>query len=386
MKKKPVIAALMASAAAFMLAACAEITRTSDKTLISGEEAGAAPTCVEGCQCYAQTAPETDAVQIPDKAEVSPVQTQTKAEEDIEENAAAPVQTQNTDNKKDNDSDSGGMLAKLTEGELAARRQQQANFAKARDTLYSLPASLDKTERINDMDRQILANNAYDFGSKTIVFIGDSITEGITSSIDQNGNYVSYVTYANSYLHFGNVLNHGLGGRMFSTYGGDELSLSANFGNVTNINSDIIVVFAGVNDYLCVTANKRFGSVEDTLTTGSYCGSVRYFMSQLKQYYSDNEIFFVTMYDINRTSNSSYIDYTGQPTLGDFMEAEKKLAKEFGFKVIDLYGTGFMDCSAKEASDYFLRDGLHPKDSGSIYLGEHIAAEISLYFSQRKGS
>ena len=58
------------------------------------------------------------------------------------------------------------------------------------------------------------------------------------------------------------------------------------------------------------------------------------------------------------------------------MEAEIALAEEYGFNVIDLYGTGFMDCSTKEASNYYLRDGLHPKDSGSIVLGEHIAAEI----------
>lgn len=384
MKKERAVV-ILAMSAVLALAACAYKTRPADDETAAVENEVSAPSsCVGGCICYEDAMPETVDGQIPDTENISAAQTQISEEESPKENtdestdknAAAAQET-------DSESDNYVRVSELSEGEIEARRQQQANFAAARATLYSMQDSIDKTVRMNQMDRQILANNAYDFGGKTIVFIGDSITEGITSAIDQHGNYISYVTYANSYLRFARVINQGKGGRMFTTYGGDELSLSSNFGNVTNVDADIIVVFAGVNDYLGVAANKRFGSVDDKLTTGNYCGSVRYFMSQLQMYYSDREIFFVTMYDINKKSNSAYVDYEGQPTLGDFMDAQKELAKEFGFKVIDLYGTGFMDCSTKMASDYFLRDGLHPKDSGSIFLGEHIAAEISLYFSQK---
>lgn len=368
--------------AAISLSACADCgQRDSDEVIVRESETVAFTGCAAGCTCSGCICCGTGNMAT-DTNVPTPVETMPKTETTPENNTVEMT----PETPGNNEPDDGKMVIELSEGELAARREQQENFAEARDLLYSISDSLDKTERINQMDRQILANNAYDFGDKTIVFIGDSITEGITSSVDQNGNYISYVTYVNSYLHFGNVLNHGVGGRMFSAYGGDELSIAMNFGNVTNVSADIIVVFAGVNDYLCVTENKRFGSVDDTLTTGNYCGAVRYFMSQLKEYYGDREIFFVTMYDINKTSNSSYVDFTGQPTLGDFMNAEKKLAKEFGFHIIDLYSTGFMDCSTKEASDYFLRDGLHPKDSGSIFLGEHIAAELSLYFGQKEGN
>ena len=70
---------------------------------------------------------------------------------------------------------------------------------------------------------------------------------------------------------------------MFSAYGGEDFSLALNFGNVTNVDSDIIVVFAGVNDYLADVSNKRFGNAKDVLSTAGYCGSVRYFMKQLKE-------------------------------------------------------------------------------------------------------
>ncbi len=65
-----------------------------------------------------------------------------------------------------------------------------------------------------------------------------------------SGNFISYVNYADAYLHFQRTLNHGGGGRMFTPYADDTLSLAMNFGNITNNESDIIVVFAGVNDYL----------------------------------------------------------------------------------------------------------------------------------------
>ena len=234
------------------------------------------------------------------------------------------------------------------------------------------------------MDRQILANNAYDFSQKNIVFIGDSITEGITSAVDTKGNFISYVNYAASYLHFNRMLNHGIGGRMFSVYGGEELSLTMNFDAVTNIDSDIIVVFAGVNDYLSAPPNKRFGDVNNAMSTAGYCGSVRQFMKQLKEYFGDRDIFFVTMYNNTKKSVCTYSDIQGQPSLNDYMEVQRKLADEFGFNVIELYDIGFMDCSNKESSDFYLRDGLHPKDNGNIVLGEHIAAELSLYFGEKE--
>lgn len=274
-------------------------------------------------------------------------------------------------------------VSELSEGELEARRKQQANFDEARKTLYKLPNSKEKTIEINQMDRQILANNAYDFGDKNIVFIGDSITEGIAGSVDSEGNYISFVTYVESYLHFNKYLNHGMGGRMFGDYGGEDLSLALNFGNVTNVDSDIIVVMAGVNDYLSVSEGKRFGDINNTMSNAGYCGAVRYFMDQLDEYYGDKDIFFVMMYNIASNVEAVYSDITTQPTLNDYLDVQRKLAGEHGFNVIDLYNTGFMDCTDLESEDYFLNDVVHPNDMGNIVLGEHIAAELSLYYSQQ---
>ncbi len=319
-----------------------------------------------------ETQPQSTEETQPAPTETAQVQTGTESPEETGTPAATEPETYVNE------------IAQLTDGELRARREQQENFAEARALLYDLPNSKDKTSKINQMDRQILANNAYDFSQKNIVFIGDSITEGITSAVDTKGNFISYVNYAASYLHFNRMLNHGIGGRMFSVYGGEELSLTMNFDAVTNIDSDIIVVFAGVNDYLSAPPNKRFGDVNNAMSTAGYCGSVRQFMKQLKEYFGDRDIFFVTMYNNTKKSVCTYSDIQGQPSLNDYMEVQRKLADEFGFNVIELYDIGFMDCSNKESSDFYLRDGLHPKDNGNIVLGEHIAAELSLYFGEKE--
>lgn len=389
--KKKLVAAMLMAMTAVMLSACGERTDIAGEAVIVRDNENRTG-CVEGCTCTGCICcgtVRTDSDRSGEETSPVPEQeTMTQiASAAVEETTQTVPQSDEPEQPETQESTTEAepeKISELSEGELKARREQQDNFEEARALLYTLKNSKDKTSKINQMDRQILANNAYDFSDKNIVFIGDSITEGITSAVDGNGNRISYVTYADSYLHFKKALNHGMGGRMFSVYGDEELSLALNFGNVTNVDSDIIVVFAGVNDYLSTPANKRFGDVNDKLSTAGYCGSVRYFMKQLQEYYGDREIFFVTTYNNTKKVTCNYTDINGQPTLNDYMEVQRKLAKEFGFHVIDLYNTGLMDCSDKESSDFYLRDGLHPKDNGNIVLGEHIAAELSLYFGKKE--
>lgn len=410
MKRKSMVAILMAMAAmAVSLSGCGERTDIVEETIIARENE-IRTECVEGCVCTGciccgtvlsensvreeTVVPESVLAENTEEAQTASSDLQMQETTESTEESDQDQTTEQTEQAEGSSSEEASSeessseeineIARLTDGERKARRKQQNNFAEARELLYDLKNSKDKTSKINQMDRQILANNAFDFSKKNVVFIGDSITEGITSAVDMNGKRISYVTYADSYLHFNKTLNHGIGGRMFSVYGDEALSLAMNFGNVTNVNSDIIVVFAGVNDYLSTPANKRFGDVNDKLSTAGYCGAVRHFMKQLKEYYGDRDIFFVTMYNVSKKAECNYSDVKGQPTLNDYMEVQRKLADEFEFNIIELYNIGFMDCTDKESADFYLRDGLHPKDNGNIVLGEHIAAELSLYFGEKE--
>lgn len=387
--KRSIVAILMAAiVTSVSLVGC---KGESDNTVVIQEgetPAGCIPGCTcKGCICCETILAEKGELSASTATETGQAQTTTEnvldQETSVVQTSEAEPDTTESSTTEQTSEEGPKEVSQLSEGEIAARKEQQVNFAKARETLYSLPNSREKTEKINQMDRQILANNAYDFSGRNVVFIGDSITEGIEGAVDAEGNYISYVNYADAYLHFQRTLNHGGGGRMFTPYADDALSLAMNFGNITNNESDIIVVFAGVNDYLSTPENKRYGDINDTVSTAGYCGSVRYFMKQLKEYYGDKDVFFVTMYNISKTVTCTYSDATEPLTLNDYLDVQRKLASEFGFHVIELYNIGFMDCSDPATSDYYLADGLHPKDNGNIVLGEHIAAELSLYFGQK---
>lgn len=276
-------------------------------------------------------------------------------------------------------------ISHLTEGERQARAQLQADLKAARDELYKLPNSVDKVQQINQLDQQILSYNAYDFSDKRVQFIGDSITEGITAAVDENGTKLTYVEYANRYLQIGSLMENGMAGRMYTNYGGEEYSVVQSIDNNVYYDADVYVIFLGVNDYLVVPPNtaKRYGNVNDTISTAGYCGAVRQFMNHMKRYFDDKEVIFVMMYPIDKAVTCEYSDMTTQPTLNDYLNIQRQLAAENGFHVIDLYKDGFMDCTNAEVNSYYLTDGIHPTDAGYKVLGEHIAAELSLYLGQK---
>ncbi|MDE7031275.1 MAG: SGNH/GDSL hydrolase family protein, partial [Lachnospiraceae bacterium] len=266
MKKKSLAAILMATTAlALSLTGCGERTDIGDENVIVRND-GSVTACPYGCTCAGCICNDPASAQnnaLPDQSVLpeqsmpetvpfpSEVPVASEVQEEVPEQELPSAEQPEDESTPPDEVD----ISQLSAGQLEARREQQENFVEARELLYDLPNSKDKTTKINQMDRQILANNAYDFSQKNIVFIGDSVTEGITSAVDIKGNFISYVNYAESYLHFKKTLNHGVGGRMFSVYGGEDLSLAMNFSNVTNVDADIIVVFAGVNDYLSAPEN-----------------------------------------------------------------------------------------------------------------------------------
>lgn len=340
--------------------------------------------CGDSCQCCTcKIQEDASLVMIEDAEDVfvqeaSSQETTTVEERQTEEMTVPETETQEQQPAVEK------TVAELTEGERKARRQLQINLISAREQAYAMANSLEKTQKINELDKQILENNSFDFSQKTVQFLGDSITEGITASKDENGNYISYVNYANDYLKFGRYMNNGKAGRMFSDYAGSELSFSLEMGNMFNNSADIAVVFLGVNDYLTARENKRYGDYYATESTAGYIGSVRYVMKQLKASYPNQDVFFVTMYNVSKTANSTYSDITTPPGLAEYQDMLRTLVNDYGYHLIELYDTGFMDCTDTATSYRYTADGLHPSDEGYRILGEHIAAELSIYYSQKQ--
>lgn len=253
------------------------------------------------------------------------------------------------------------------------------NLVSERNEVYTWEDTYEKTLKINELDRQILEVGKYDFSEIKACFVGDSITEGVGGNRDANGTTISYVDYVNGALHFESVLKNGLAGRTIADHNNPELSIARNETDLVNLDSEIIVFYVGINDYLSPDEEKVFGALDSGSSSG-YCGQLEELTKSLQQNYPDKEYFFVTSYQINTTDPSPYKDFEGTPTLNDYMEPQRILAERNGYHIIELYNTGFMSMKDGDTLGHFFADTIHPNNEGYRILGEHIAAEILLYY------
>ena len=266
----------------------------------------------------------------------------------------------------------------LTQEEVDAIR----GYVAERKEVYGWSSSYEKTLKINELDKLILGAADCSFPNIQITFVGDSVTEGIGGNVDGAGRYISYVNYVQDALHFGTVLNNGKGGRMIADYTGDSTySIAMDKDQLFNINSQIIVMYAGLNDYLTTLEKKDFGTLDSGSTSG-YCGQLQILMNYLGEYYPSTDFFVVTAYPTAAVDTSTEVVgfAGGTPTLNDYLEQQRIVAERNGFHLIELYNIGFMDGNDPQVVANLMSDSLHPNDTGYQILGDHIAAEILLYY------
>ena len=149
--------------------------------------------------------------------------------------------------------------------------------------------------------------------------------------------------------------------------GGDKVSdVYARLSQIRS-DSDIILMFAGVNDYLRVTT---IGTISDS-TTATFYGALNLSMAYLKNnFMSSRKYYIIPM----RTSVApdSVVD-----VLLSYVTAIKAVCVKYGIPVIDLYNDAIFDLSNDGHNGVFGQDGLHPNAFGNAVIAQELVRRIT---------
>lgn len=216
------------------------------------------------------------------------------------------------------------------------------------------------------------------FGAKYLIF-GDSITQ--TSDVD-NGSVNSHTwsanwpTYAFDQLKMSDFKNYAKSGAAFREYGQTNpwqmISHQINTSITNNENPDVIIIACGTNDagvnlgdFDTAMGKATLGDLNRALTLES----MRWALWTLKQQWPNAVCFFCT--PLQRADTET----VERKALNENLP---KMARQYGFNVIDQYGkSGIVkDLEVWQADGTFLIDGLHTNAAGKPIQSNCICSEI----------
>ena len=204
---------------------------------------------------------------------------------------------------------------------------------------------------------------------KTATFMGDSITAGLTATQGK-----LYWNVLQQKLGFKKVDGMGVAGSCISItsdYGSQYSPISTRWNTIPD--SDLIVIFAGTNDY---GHDTPIGSISDA-TDISFYGALNVIISGLMNLYPTRRIAFMT--PLHRLLNTTYPDTTpnGQgKTLKDYVDAIKNVCEKYGIPVIDAFSFVGINPVIPNMQDDYFNDNVHINDSGHSLLADRIISKI----------
>lgn len=207
---------------------------------------------------------------------------------------------------------------------------------------------------------------------KTLNFLGDSITEGVGVT-DQNNRYDNV---AHRRLGLAAHYNYGIGGTRLAHQSAPSETPRYDLcfcgrAYLLEKSADLIVVYGGVNDY--IHGDAYFGKMEDR-TPETFCGAVYFLMNFLKTNYEGKKIVFMTPAHMHFKGISDKC-LTGRPMkkpdaqpLSAYVEVIKARGEELGIPVLGLFEKLPIDPNNESDREKYTVDGLHFNDDGHEIL------------------
>ena len=201
--------------------------------------------------------------------------------------------------------------------------------------------------------------------NKTVIFLGDSITEGVGASSPDKC-YVSLFAKAHPEAR---VHNFGISGSRIAI----QLKPSVNprwdkyfasrIDDMPN-EADLICVFGGTNDY--GHGDAPFGDLDDT-DGYSFVGALGDLYTRLINKFPAAKI--VVFTPTHRVAEAeAHAKPDGEFTLRDYVDGIREVAQIYSLPVLDLWSISGIQPNLEIQKEMFMPDGIHPSDAGYARL------------------
>ena len=212
---------------------------------------------------------------------------------------------------------------------------------------------------------------------KTILFLGDSITEGVRGTSSQDKRYTDELAR----LSGANVYSYGVGGTRIAyqlkptVYKPRHDMYFASRVQDMREQADCIVVFGGSNDF--AGGDAPLGKFGDE-TPETFYGALHDLYARLQAKYPQKPIFAIT--PLHRGEELNTVNAVGCERIGGmlpYVNAIKQVAAVFNIPVIDAYHDWSINpLIDAQRTAYFSEDGIHPNDNGHRYIAERLLADM----------
>ena len=207
--------------------------------------------------------------------------------------------------------------------------------------------------------------------NKKILFLGDSITEGIGVSCEENrfSNRISALTGAV-------CINYGIGGTKIAkqTVPSEIAVWDRDF--ISRVDSmdaqaDVVVVFGGTNDW--GRGDAEFGNM-DSRSPYTFYGALHTLYKALIEKYPTSQIVILT--PLHRRKETDPAADGNRPNsfgiLKDYVNAIREVAEYYSLPVLDLFKTSGIQPEIPIIRQKYMPDALHPNDDGHKILADKI--------------
>ena len=211
--------------------------------------------------------------------------------------------------------------------------------------------------------------------NKKIVFLGDSITEGVGVANPEN-RFVDRIENKTGAI----CKNFGIGGTRIAKQTIPSPSERWDMDFISRVSeldedADIIVVFGGTNDW--GHGDAKLGNFENHDPFTFYGGLHTLYTSLIEKYPASQ---IVVLTPLHRLGELDHVIREDMPQaskpyiLKDYVKVIREVAEYYSIPVLDLHKTSGIQPAIPVIKETYIPDGLHPNDAGHKLLADKITS------------